>query len=270
MDYTELPPPPALAGLIHCFWFLRAEPGGSDLQTVVPDGRIELVLHLAEPFDAMESGGRRTRQERALVAGQLTGPFRLATAGPADVVGIRFRSLGARALLGIRLDEITDAVLPLREVAPGLAGTLWDIAASHCGVTARATALAGAVAGMVGRNGIGSRFADAVARLGAADPPGVWRLARELGVSARTLERRFRAEVGLSPRTFARVARFRRAFRLLGRSSAGRWGRVAIEAGYFDQSHLVREFRRFAGVAPSEFFGADSGLARAIMGTEAA
>jgi transcriptional regulator GlxA family with amidase domain len=62
-----------------------------------------------------------------------------------------------------------------------------------------------------------------------------------------------------------RVLRFRRAFRMLDQAPPGTWAQVAAHAGYFDQAHLIRDFRQFAGAAPSEFFGTEPELARAIL-----
>jgi transcriptional regulator GlxA family with amidase domain len=89
-------------------------------------------------------------------------------------------------------------------------------------------------------------------------------LARGLGTTARTLERRVRHATGLSPRALRAVLRFRRVFRRLDRSPAGSWARVAVESGYYDQAHMIREFRRFAGASPGRFFGREASLARSF------
>jgi AraC-like DNA-binding protein len=75
-------------------------------------------------------------------------------------------------------------------------------------------------------------------------------LAGELGVSRRGLELRFQRQLGLSPATVARVARFQRAVHLLGQGHD--LARVAVESGYADQPHLHREMRSMAGVTPTE------------------
>ncbi|HEY9442989.1 MAG TPA: DUF6597 domain-containing transcriptional factor, partial [Gemmatimonadales bacterium] len=94
MDYLELSPPPPLDRLVHRFWFLRTGAGAesSGMQTIVPDGRCEIVLHLGEPFAELDGAGRASPQRRALAAGQLTAPFRLAARPGADVIGIRLRT----------------------------------------------------------------------------------------------------------------------------------------------------------------------------------
>jgi AraC-like DNA-binding protein len=71
-------------------------------------------------------------------------------------------------------------------------------------------------------------------------------------VSERTLERRFVRAAGLRPAELRRLARFRRALRLRAAGET-RWSMLAAGAGYADQAHLAREFRRFAGVTPTEW-----------------
>src|SRR5206468_2173450 len=71
------------------------------------------------------------------------------------------------------------------------------------------------------------------------------------GVSRQHLARAFAHHVGVTPKTFARVMRFRRAMELGKRQL---WAEVAAELGYFDQSHLIADFREFAGETPVPFF----------------
>ena len=72
------------------------------------------------------------------------------------------------------------------------------------------------------------------------------------GLSARRLIASFRAEVGLTPKTYLRVRRFQAAMRLLDAGDAS-GARIAADLGYFDQAHLVREFRSFTAMTPTEY-----------------
>ncbi|MGH7561344.1 MAG: AraC family transcriptional regulator [Gemmatimonadales bacterium] len=263
--YRELPAPAPLDRLIHCFWFLRGSMDLAAPEPVVPDGRLELILHRGEPFARADGAGPPRRQDDTLVAGQLTAPIYLQPMGPVDVVGIRFRSAGARAVLALPLGEVAGQVLSLAFVSPRLAAALSSAAATHREPTACAAALS-RILGEVARREIDPLVRSAVAVLARPEAPPIRVLGRSLGVSARTLERRVLDEVGLAPRTLARVLRFRRAFRLLDRSAPGSWSRSAAAAGYFDQAHLIRDFRRFAGAPPTTFFRVDPNLARAFVG----
>jgi AraC-like DNA-binding protein len=76
-------------------------------------------------------------------------------------------------------------------------------------------------------------------------------LAGDLGWSRRHLTARFTDAVGVPPKTYARILRFERARELIA-SGDDTLGRVALDAGYYDQAHLNRDFREFAHAAPTE------------------
>jgi methylphosphotriester-DNA--protein-cysteine methyltransferase len=85
------------------------------------------------------------------------------------------------------------------------------------------------------------------------------------GVGRRQLERRFRDAVGVPPRLFASILRFRRVFDVLEGPEAARWADAALAAGYFDQSHLIRDSRRFLGCTPAQFIATRGDLAAALV-----
>jgi AraC-like DNA-binding protein len=86
-------------------------------------------------------------------------------------------------------------------------------------------------------------------------------LARGLGLSVRRLERRFAAAVGLPPKLFSRIQRFSSVFRLLEEPSRD-WVETALDCGYYDQAHLIRDCRNLAGTTPAALLHDDGDLAR--------
>lgn len=80
-------------------------------------------------------------------------------------------------------------------------------------------------------------------------------VALDLGVSERHLRRVFRESVGVSPKTFAKLARFHRALRAACNDVHASWASIAAAAGYYDQAHLNAEFRTIAGVTPQALRG---------------
>ena len=88
-------------------------------------------------------------------------------------------------------------------------------------------------------------------------------LAREVGWSHKHLISKFRQQIGLPPKTTARLLRFEHVWRRLGDARPAHWDRIAADGGYSDQSHLIRDFREFTGGSPAEF------LARSIPGAAA-
>ena len=81
----------------------------------------------------------------------------------------------------------------------------------------------------------------------------IHRLAAEVGWSHKHLITRFKQQVGLPPKTAARLVRFDAVWRHLATHQPARWDQVAVECGYADQAHLIRDFRQFTGACPTEF-----------------
>lgn len=264
MRYTELPPPPSLADIIHCFWFLSGSPGDAAEQPVVADGRLEIILHLAEPFEARGADAQWSPQSSALIAGQLTSPIRVRPGGQSDVVGIRFRTDGARSLLAVPLAELGDRIVPLADLAPALCDALRR-ALQGTNAPARRIEAMTAVLHRYRRGVVDRAVRSILENLDQPRTPTIRAVADHLGFTARTVERRVMAATGLSPVELRAVLRFRRCYRLLEAAPAGHWGRVALAAGYYDQAHCIREFRRFTGAAPTEWFSRETELADAFL-----
>jgi len=255
--YVELEPAAPLRGRVR-FWRLSGTGAERAPEPVLPDGCVELIVHLGDPFRVETERGLEL-QPRMLLVGPGTRPVHLAPTGRVDVIGARFEAGAARALAGARLEQLVDVIPALEAVHGELArGLAEELAEPRRGerwtevLARRLTPWLGAGDPAVER---------AVARLrGTAGRSTVDALAGELGLSTRQLERRFRAHVGLGPKLFARLTRFQHAWRLAGRAPS--LAAVAARAGYFDQAHLVRDFRQFAGAPPSRFLREEHELAR--------
>jgi AraC-like DNA-binding protein len=85
---------------------------------------------------------------------------------------------------------------------------------------------------------------------------------------------RFRRATGSTPKRFAELVRFHHLIDRMPVATAASWSGLAVEAGYYDQSHVIRDFKRFAGFTPADYHrrvraaGADA--ARFVPDPEAA
>ena len=77
-------------------------------------------------------------------------------------------------------------------------------------------------------------------------------LAAQAGIGVRQFQREFFARFGASPKLFSRIVRFQNALDTKARSSRKSWTDVAHELGYYDQMHMVHDFRDFTGQSPTE------------------
>jgi AraC-like DNA-binding protein len=234
MRYREFAPGGEASRFVECYWELQGtEPG--EIQRVVPDGHPELILNFGEPFSAFHDGRWHT-QPRSFLAGQITGPLLLRASSAAHILGIRLRPAGAAQLLGMPANELTNRTVRLDEVGlKHLAGRR-DIAGIERALLER-------------QSHRDDPLVDHALRL-LAGPCDIAVAAGQLGISSRQLERQFKRRVGMTPKLYARIKRFQHVFRTLETEATG-WVDAAIECGYYDQAHLIRDFREFAGEPPA-------------------
>ena len=268
MRYLELAPSPQLAPWVHRVWIFESDAGSPGPDRIVPDGRPELVIHFGRPFAEVADAGAPSPQPRAIFAGQVTRPLVLQSAGEAGVVGVRFRPAGARAFLGMPMRHATDHRIALADLFTSDGAALpGDIAAAH-GDEDRARIAEAFVLQRIAHHAhqddaIAQRSAAAIeARAGSI---AMEELVAEAGIGRRQLERRFGDAVGIGPALLAAIFRFRSVFDVIERDGSRPWTDAAIAAGYYDQSHFIREFRRFVGCTPSEFTREHGGLAAALV-----
>ncbi len=175
------------------------------------------------------------------------------------LVRVVFRPGGAYPFFGVPVDRLADRYVALDD--------LWGPSGARLQEQLLAAADLGHDVAEVVRRALVDRLrttpfepasamaARAAVGLLARGEHSVAEVAGELGLSERHLRRAFQATVGVTPKTFARIARFQRAL-ALGRTAPGRWNEVALSTGYFDQAHLIAEFQRLARVLPSAFAAA--------------
>lgn len=252
MKYCEIPPPGALAMQIECFWLLQSN--GSQAapvpQRILPDGCVEMILNFAEPF--AERGPRGfQRQPLHFVVGQMESPKEIVPTGRMDLIGIRFHPAGARKVLGIPMRELTERLIPLELLHRELNATVQAVGNAD-GVRAKLGILQDGLRRRVAHGSESDRVVrSASRRLMESDGcVSIRELTTQCGVSRRQLERKFSEWVGLTPKTLGRILRFQRVFKAL-ESGGANWADVAACCGYYDQSHLIRDFRQFAGGCPS-------------------
>jgi AraC-like DNA-binding protein len=249
VSFLTRPPSSRLAGLVERLWRVEEEESSSEPETICPDGRPEIVVHLGDPMRG---------QSRYLLVGQMDAPLTIVSSGRVAMVGARLSPTGLYRLLPVAQDDLIGEVVSLESVWTAWTRRTADRVASALTPAGQLDVFAVALEELVtdqsaNRADCGVEAALDVLRRSGGNASITW-LAGQAGISRRQFERRFREQVGLSPRVFGRIVRFQRAFRALGMESGAA---IAARCGYADQAHLVREMRRFGGQAPSALAAAD-------------
>ncbi len=262
MLFQEHQPPPCLKPYVRYYWTLQL-----DALPVSPPGQrlltesFEFILNLASPIEII-NGDNQIRQIAGTgITGPMSRPMRMRPTGPIHLFGICFLPGGGYPFFKYPAHELVDRYPDVddlwgaggrefterirndgRSVRPcieAVNGYLIDRLASnlrHDPVTQEAIGIIEKCKGHIT----------------------VQQLARHLGLSRRHLTRKFKERIGISPKQLCRNTRFKQVYKLIETASHDNWADVAVACGYYDQSHLINDFKHYTGSSPDAYFFSSS------------
>ena len=258
-EFLLAPPPPDLVGIVEAFWISRGRIAML-YEKIIPQNNLELMFNLERPFGVPNRPPAGRTFRRAWIAG-MQQEWLLVTPQyqpnePSYLLSVRMPPLGAYRVLDLPLGEIAHDVIELDDALGDEVNRVHERLGNTADAGQQFAVLCDFVRRRVARSGARLHADARIAVNALASTHGAERieeLCRSLGVSRKHLGALFRAHVGLTPKAYARVFRFRRAIDLVQKGARLDWARVAMACGYYDQPHFNREFREFAGMSPAEF-----------------
>lgn len=269
MKLRECKPMAGLEEFVESVWLLEGPSHGHEWHRVFPDGSIDIVFGFGDRVLRQVAAGHAV-QPRACVIGHWSQPLWLKPTGRWRTAGVRLRPEGAVAILNMDLAELSNSCAPL-EALWGRSGR--QIVEQLLDVQAPEEALRLFQGFLLKRIATTRRPHPGTVRavreiLKYRGLVSVNHLARTVGWSERTLERRFAQEVGLSPKLLAQTARFHCLLACVSPERKEKWASLAWDCGFADQAHLAREVHRFAGSSPKRLFDKELALARMLLSPE--
>ena len=244
-------PGPPLDGLVRAITYQAGEQPRTSVEKILPGPGASVWINLnRDEFRSFDEFGRVMRVPGAMLAGPASRAAVIEFEQGRAHISVTF-ALGAAGCFFVPpLDVTRDLQVPLGEVwgrtGAAVRERVLEAATPQDALAVVEGVLLGALTGL--RDHLVVAACEALSA-GTA----VGKVAADLGVLPRTLRRRFTAQVGLSPKRFARVQRLQRVVRDLDGRSSVDWAGVAARHGYADQPHLVGEFRQLVGVTPTEY-----------------
>jgi AraC-like DNA-binding protein len=246
--YQEHPPHPALAPYLACLWTCQVFPGASPVtHRVLPDNCMDILWQDVAALSR--------------VSGMMSTVVQVPVHQPVRTIAARFKPGAAAHFFAMPLHELADQHPLLDDLWDGAAArqftdALWSRTLSDTEAVATVERL---LLQRLRNTATGTTPGLADAAVAAIERShGTLRietLAAQLGVSRQHLSSQFRARVGLGAKQFARVCRFRQASARIRAADPRQldWARLALDLGYYDQPHLIHEFRQLSGSTPESF-----------------
>lgn len=244
VDYQEFAVPESLRRHFACVWRLTGTMPRAGIQTIYPDGRCEIIAKLECRSRLWDAVAGWHEQAPTLFAAQRVTAVQFEPLGAMNDVAVRIQP-AASGLLVPDLSPLRDRVVDLASIDASLSRSF--TAAARAFAAGEPRRLWNLLERLADRHPIEARVEAAVARLEATGGAArIDALARAASWSLRSLQTRFLAAVGLSPKEFARVMRLQATLRALDGDSP--LVNLASDSGFADQAHATREVKRVTGL----------------------
>lgn len=257
MRYWRLAPDPRLRSWVSCYWMVEPEPSNKEAaarhreQVLIPDGHSEIVFRIAGSFQRwrIDEPGKVALMDSSYVIGGRANSVVTRNVTSVRLAGVKIDSCALSRLIGMPLAEFRDSTVACADLPDRGLRDLEDAVANDFSPAQVAATLdryfLRRLAGIERDRDVTPLLHRIRDQRGAVS---ILRWAQECRVDTRTLERRFVARMGMTPKQYARVVRFKHAYRGLTAVQAD-IHRTHLDA-YYDESHFSREYRHFLGVTP--------------------
>jgi len=261
------PTEPALVPFVEVFWYFAGQPAHGR-ERVLPSGSMQLLVNLHEDeLRTYAADGAARRVGGAVLQGVFRGPEVIDTAQQRTIAGVGFRAGGAFPFFALPASETTGALVALDTLWGRDGAVLRDrlLSARRPAGAPQAEPLATSAGAVAVLRELEAALLARVARPLVPDPAiafavgalergaAVGSVAERLGMTGKRFGHRFGERIGLTPKRFARVRRFQRVLGSITPGLQVDWARLAAERGFYDQAHLIHDFRAMSGLSPSQY-----------------
>jgi AraC-like DNA-binding protein len=257
MNFGIYRPSAELRPFVKYYWTLDSHMDSQgDCQSVLPTGCIQIIINSGKNFHSKNSDGDKTLSN-SYICGQHLDSYELLPTGDIKLFAVVFRPHGARLFFSQPIDEFFSESLPLEFLDKQL---IRDLEEKYHRTTNPQDFIP-EIENYLTKKLYGKdlydfrRIGQCIDQLsiggGRTKLPA---LAEAACLSPRQLQRKFREYIGASPKVFMRIVRFQTAMHLHNTYNYRDMTRLALDSGYYDQSHFIREFRTIAGISPAKFF----------------
>lgn len=254
MLYQSSKPNPVLAPWVESYWRVQLDAGTTPKnETILPNGKIEMIFALQGNYKV--TNRQTTNIHQAWLSGIQHQPLNITYNGKSNLIGIRFHPYGLFPFLRLPVNETVNAVEPLTDVTGKLYEQLYESISQATSALEVFSILDLFLIRTMDHDKVRQikLLREITRQLKVQPEQPISKLAEGLSVSQRHLGRVCHDHIGVTPKLMARVYRFEKSFSHLYSQKEEDDFKALIDLGFYDQSHFIKEFKRFSGMTPEEY-----------------
>lgn len=248
-----------LSDIVKYYWIVEVKETTGDKKTakISPTGFPELIFHFGDsPSIITIAGSDYDQVSESIIAGQTTQPVMIDMNPHLNCFCIKLHAWGLSALFGIKSTEFVNQAVCLDDVTPRENRIIYEQLSCAADDQERIGIIEYHLRYMLKkyRKSVNPITAKAISAIRQCDKHQIMHLANDFHISSRTLQRRFKDDVGISAKMFCRITRFNKVYHLIKHHQHRNLQNICFHLGYYDLPHLINEFREFSGNSPLQFF----------------
>ena len=225
MSFQIFEPSPQLSPFVRMYGTMESniKPGEKHVQRIVPNGLPEITFyHKSIPEYSLKNNIAKSQTQ---ISGQKNCHSEILVSGQLKLFSILFKPQGKARFFRIPPSELFNQTIPFRLFLLKLS--------ENCNLP---------------------RISDSVQKINNHNLPKINALANHACLSRKQFERHFTQIIGASPKQFLRIVRFQKALFLKQKKATKNLTELAIDSGYYDQPHMISEFKQLSGLTPKQYF----------------
>lgn len=257
MNYQTFKPHQDLDSIVNFYWTLEVPYNPNNTkQKIIPDGFIEMTFNFGDKIKRYTSDKKFVTHPCAMVMGQRTKSYFIEPIGNVDTFAICFYPYGFANFVNTPLENLVDKEIPIENLfgkipAKKLEQEMVNAANTQQRIKIIETFLINKLNDNTTIESIVKSTVDVL--LATNGSSSINNILKDELFKRRQLERKFKQQVGISPKQLGKVIRLQTALKIMLNSKNDSLTNIAYESDYFDQAHFIKDFKEFTGTTPKEF-----------------
>jgi AraC-like DNA-binding protein len=249
--YIEYSPDKRLQGLIECYWLSNDMLPDLSPQRIRPDGCVDIIFSFRG-----DNSADLIQQGLPFLVGTMTYTFETAHSyGIVEMIGIRFKPAGITAFTKIPVTEFTNQHIDLNLLKTIFDSGFYQLLPEIKSTEERIAHIQNYMLAFLPKLYTADKqiqyISDKIIKSNGQLP--VKDIVASACLSERQFERRFKAAIGITPKTFSKITRFNHTHHYIKNHPDESLFHIAISCGYYDHSHLIHDFKSLGDELPKEY-----------------